>query len=228
MPRVIDENEWLLAVDKPAGLITHSDGRTIEPSLSEWLGEKFPNLQGVGGAWVSPQGEEIALNGIVHRLDRTTSGVILVAKSTEAFAYLREKFKERQIDKKYIALLSGAPEEVSGKIVAEIVRTKDSPRRWRARVCSVDDPRAAITEWRLLEARGTCALVEIHPKTGRTHQIRVHFSSIGYPLLGDALYGGDMSRYQTPALHALSVSLALPDGSSALYRADAPAYFSLT
>src|SRR6185503_15733750 len=106
MPRIIAENQWLIALEKPAGLIAHSDGRTDEPSLAGWLIEKYPELSEVG-VWVSPQGNAYPLGGLVHRLDRTTSGIMLAAKNTEAFSYLKNEFKEKRVEKLYRAYVYG-------------------------------------------------------------------------------------------------------------------------
>ena len=228
MPRIITENEWLIAIDKPAGLIVHGDGRTIEPSLAEWIGENYPALRGIGGAWVSPQGESVALNGLVHRLDRTTSGVVLAAKTQEAFDYLKQEFKERRVEKKYLAWVYGETPEGHGTIIAEIMRSSEKPKRWYARPCDSTDIRAAITEWRVLEKREGATLVEVTPKTGRTHQIRVHLASIGHPIVADHLYAPEREAlfgFKRPALHALSVSVTLPNLERTIYEASLPPDF---
>lgn len=237
MPKKILETDDILAVDKPAGLIVHSDGRTQEPSLADWILKEYPMLAGVGEPWISPQGEKVQLNGIVHRLDRTTSGVMLVAKTAEAYAYLKNEFKERRVEKIYRAFVYGHIESAEGKIVAEIMRSSEPPKHWYARECKESDKRAAITCWRLLknlndpDTGEPVSYVEVQPKTGRTHQIRVHFASIGHPLVEDHLYVPDLHRESTsdsksqspwgtqnrpsvlgfrrPALHAHSISLTL-------------------
>lgn len=244
-PHIIAENEWLIAIDKPAGLIVHRDGRTDEPSLADWIGENFSALRGVGGAWVSPQGESVPLNGLVHRLDRTTSGVVLAAKNQDVFEYLKSEFKERRVEKKYQAwvyvspkpaqgLMPGAKRlgseflEEEGTIVAEIMRSSEKPRRWYARACGADDPRAAITHWRVLERRAGATLLEIIPKTGRTHQIRVHLASIGHPIVADHLYSPDRTSifgFNRPALHAVSIAVTLPSGERVEYSAPLPSDF---
>jgi 23S rRNA pseudouridine1911/1915/1917 synthase len=237
MPTLIAETNDLFAVNKPAGLIVHGDGRTQEPSVAQWLGAKYPNLRGVGGDWVSPQGEHVALNGVVHRLDRTTSGVLLVAKTQETFDYLREEFKARRVEKRYLAYVHGHMEAEQGTIVAEIMRSSEPPKKWYARSCDVSEKRAAITEWKVLKkltdpATGApVSYLELTPKTGRTHQIRVHLAAIDHPILADRLYAPDRSsllNFTRPALHASSIKVTLPDGTRPTLIAPLPPDFLAT
>jgi 23S rRNA pseudouridine1911/1915/1917 synthase len=228
-PYVLAENELFLVIDKPAGLIVHSDGRTQELSLADWIAEKYPALRGVGGAWISPQGEHIDLNGLVHRLDRKTSGIVIAAKTQEAFDYIREEFSERRVEKKYLAWVYGIPKEKKGIIVAEIMRSTTPPKHWYARPCAIDDPRAAVTEWKFVTSKQDASLLEVIPKTGRTHQIRVHLASIGHPIVADHLYARDrepLLGFTRPALHASQISLTLPSGERVEYEAPLPEDFS--
>jgi 23S rRNA pseudouridine1911/1915/1917 synthase len=225
---VIAENDWLIALDKPAGLIAHSDGRTVEDSLARWIGERFPALRGVGGHWISPQGEHVPLNGLVHRLDRTTSGLVIAAKNDEAFAYLRQQFKDKRVEKRYLAWVYGKPSQDAGRIVAEIMRSSDKPKRWYARETSEDDPRAAITDWNVLQSKENASLLEVTPRTGRTHQIRVHLSHIGCPIVSDHLYAAErqpMLGFTRSALHAEMIALTLPDETRGEYHAPLPQDF---
>jgi 23S rRNA pseudouridine1911/1915/1917 synthase len=231
MPQIIAETDEMIAVDKPAGLIVHSDGRTEEASLAEWLIAKYPMLADVGESWVSPQGESVRVAGIVHRLDRTTSGVVLVAKTQEMFAYLKNEFKERRVEKVYRAFVYGHPEKDSDRIVAEIMRSSEIPKRWFARPCDESDKRAAITEWKVLRSffDGTeqVSELELHPLTGRTHQLRVHLASIGHPILADHLYAQDRSPllgFTRPALHAFSISIDV-HGKREVFTAPLPSDF---
>lgn len=215
---VIAETDELLVLNKPAGLITHGDGRTVEPSLAEWIAARYPSMAAVGEPWVSPQGESVPVSGLVHRLDRTTSGVLLAAKTDEAFAALRQAFKERRVEKTYRVFVYGHMELGAGRIVSEIARTTEPPKRWYAKPCDETDVRAAITEWRVLERMsdlGTgepVSYLEARPFTGRTHQIRVHLASIGNPIIADHLYAEGrpaLLGFARPALHANAVSLEL-------------------
>jgi len=230
MPKVIGENEWLIAIDKPAGLIVHSDGRTHEPSLADWIAREFPALRGVGGAWVSPQGEEVPLNGLVHRLDRTTSGVLLAAKTKTSFDYLRGEFKAKRVGKKYLAWVYGRLTQKEGRIVAEIMRTSVRPKRWYARPTTGDDSRAAITGWKLIKTKDEASLLEVEPKTGRTHQIRVHLAYFGHPIIADHMYAANREPilgFTRPALHAESIALVLPNGMHAGFEAPLPPDFEV-
>jgi 23S rRNA pseudouridine1911/1915/1917 synthase len=232
-PKIIAETNELLVLDKPAGLITHSDGRTKEPSVAEWLFEQYPKQKEVSAVWVSPQGEQVHLAGLVHRLDRGTSGVMLAAKTDEMWAYIKNEMKERRVEKVYRALVYGHMEQNEGKVIAEIMRTTTPPKRWYARPTDTSNRRAAITEWRVLkrfeEGGGNhVSYIEIRPITGRTHQIRIHLSSIGHPVVCDPLYATQhikLFNLARTALHAYSISFTLPDGARVSYTAPLPPDF---
>lgn len=233
---IVRETDALIAVSKPSGLITHSDGRTVEPSLAEWLIVHYPELRAIGEPWVSPQGERVPIAGLVHRLDRATSGVLIAAKTNELFAHIKNEFKNRRVKKRYVAAVHEHMEDAEGRIIAEIVRSSEAPKRWYARACDVSDPRAAITNWTLIKnstdptTGAGVAFLELAPETGRTHQIRVHLASIGHPIIGDHLYAEDRPRafgFERLALHADSVELSLPSGERVYYAAALPDDFSL-
>ena len=232
MPSVIYESPELLVLNKPTGLITHSDGRTQEPSLAEWIAERYPAMTAIGAPWVSPQGESISVSGLVHRLDRPTSGIMLAARTPGMYDHLKSEFKARRITKTYRALVMGHVESEAGRIVAAIERSSTPPKRWYAVPCDESHVRAAITDYTVL-ARGTgndgqkYTYVELKPHTGRTHQIRVHMASTAHPLAGEHLYGEAVGvlGFAQPALHALSIAFTPPAGERVEYRAPLPEAF---
>lgn len=232
---ILYEDSDLLAVNKPAGLITHSDGRTEEPSVAEWVLAHYPELGGVGDPWVSPQGAVVLRPGIVHRLDRDTSGVLVLAKTQEAYTLLKQQFQGRSIEKLYRAFVYGHTEAARGRIEAEIVRVRATPPRWGvARAGEEKKHRSAVTEWRALSQgadRATgdrVAYLEARPITGRTHQIRVHLKHINHPVVSDPLYARGRPHllgFSRTALHAFSLTLTLPSGERRAFTAPLPEDF---
>src|SRR6185369_12384042 len=187
---VLYEDEEMLAINKPAGMVVHPAAGNRSGTLVHALLYRDPSI-----AW--PGQPERA--GIVHRLDRDTSGVILVAKNVAALEALSRQFRERSIRKTYLALVHGAVAD-SGRIDLPIGRHPTE----RKRMSVIGRPaRAAISEYRPLERLGAFTLVEVRPLTGRTHQIRVHLSAKGFPIVGDRLYGGKTKAgISRQALHA--------------------------
>jgi 23S rRNA pseudouridine1911/1915/1917 synthase len=214
-PTILYEDAAILAVNKPAGLVVHSDGKTKEPNLVEWLEKKYPQLRGVGEPGRDAKGEEVLRSGIVHRLDRGTSGVMLVAKTQEAFEFLKKQFQDREVGKTYHAIVVGEMKtekgKEKGKIDRPIGRSSSDFRKWSAQRGARGEMREALTEYRVLEKGSGYSLVEAHPKTGRTHQIRVHFKAINYPLIGDGLYApnyADALGLGRLGLHSYQVTFA--------------------
>lgn len=233
MLRVIVLSDQYLVLDKLAGLICHSDGRTEEPSVAEWLAQNYPETQGVGEPWISPQGERVPICGLVHRLDRTTSGILIAARTQEMWDYLRGEFKARRVEKEYRAIVYGHMASDGGRIVAEIARSGEKPKRWYAKPRDESHVRAAITDWRVL-GRGVStegesySYLALFPKTGRTHQLRVHLAHIGHPIVADHLYAPDRAPilgFTRPALHAFSIALVLRDGCQVSFGAELPPDF---
>ena len=234
-PTVLYEDADVLVIDKPAGLIVHSDGRTDEPSVAEWVLDRYPALASVGEPWESPQGERVPRPGIVHRLDRDTSGVMILAKTQETYVFLKEQFQSRTTQKSYRAFVYGHPRADQGTIEAEIVRIRAVPPRWGvARAGEGKKHRAAVTDWRVLtravdrETGEKVALMEALPKTGRTHQIRVHFKHFGHPVLCDKLYAKGkpcLLGFSRQALHAFSLAIDLPSGERRTFEAPLPGDF---
>lgn len=234
-PEILYEDDAVLVIHKPAGLIVHSDGRTEEPSVAEWALGKYPALKAVGESWVSPQGETILRPGIVHRLDRGTSGVLILAKTQEAYTYLKAQFQDRTTEKRYRALVYGHVAAEEGTVEAEIVRIRSVPPRWGvARSDESRKHREAVTAWRVLErsvdpeTSEKVSYVEALPKTGRTHQLRVHFKHLGYPIICDSLYAKGrpcLLGFARPALHAFSLTIDLPNGERRTFEAPLPEDF---
>lgn len=232
-PEILFEDDDVLVISKPAGLIVHSDGRTEEYSVAEWAVGLYPSMKGVGEPWTSPQGEVIDRPGIVHRLDRTTSGVMILAKNNAAHAFLKNQFQDRTTSKTYLAFVYGHPKNDSGIIEKEIVRIKSIPPRWGvAREGEDNKKRAAVTYWKVLkrETDGTTkepvSYMELSPKTGRTHQIRVHLKAMHHPIIGDHLYASGkpaLLGFSRPALHAWKLEIRLPSAEMRTFEAPLPA-----
>lgn len=174
---IIYEDDDLAVIEKPAGLSVHPGAGTAAPTVAHGLLYRFRSLSGAGG-----EGRP----GIVHRIDKWTSGLLLVAKNDWTHARLSRAFQERSVGKKYVALVHGRLRGASGEIALNIgrhprIRTRMSVQQGRGR--------SALSTYRKLDEVGDFSLVEVHIKTGRTHQIRVHLAAIGHPVVGDDVYG---------------------------------------
>ena len=198
---IVFENSDLIIVNKPAGMVVHpSPGHDSGTLVHAALGHA-PDLLGVGGE-VRP--------GIVHRLDKDTSGLIVIAKNEQSHRWLQEQFKSRSVDKIYLALVDGKPPTPTGRIEAPIGR--NTTHRKLMAVVPLERGREAVTEYRTLESFPAHTLLEVHPMTGRTHQIRVHLAFLGCPVAGDTVYGKrkstvDLNRH---FLHAFRLKIVLP------------------
>ncbi len=207
--RLLYEDEEALVLDKPAGLLVHPDGRRGEPTLSEWVRERYPALVGVGEPLRLASGETVDRPGIVHRLDRETSGAIVVAKSPASFAALKRQFQSRAVAKVYNAFLHGELAAKEGTIDRPIGKSRSDFRKRSAQPGARGKLREAATDYRVLLARKGFSFVEAMPRTGRTHQIRVHMKAIHHPVVCDSLYGGKLGcalGFARLALHARKIS----------------------
>jgi len=198
---VIFENSDLLIVNKPAGMVVHpAAGHTAGTLVNAALAHA-PDLEGVGGE---------QRPGVVHRLDKDTSGLILLAKNDSAHRWLQSQFRSRQVEKAYLALVDGAPPTPRGRIEANIGR--DPTHRKRMAILPDGKGRQAVSEYHTLRSYPGHTLLEVHPITGRTHQIRLHLAFIGCPVVGDQVYG--RSRPSLPIqrhfLHAARLTICLP------------------
>ncbi|MEE8569188.1 MAG: RluA family pseudouridine synthase [Anaerolineales bacterium] len=209
---IIFETEDLLLVNKPAGMVVHPSvghdtGTLVHAALAH-----SPEMEGVGGE-IRP--------GVVHRLDKDTSGLIILAKNDAAHHELQQQFKDRSVEKVYLALVDGQPPTPSGRIEAYIGR--DPRYRKRMAVVHSGKGREAITIYHTKESFSEHSLLEVHPKTGRTHQIRVHLAYIQCPVVGDREYGRKRPTLpiERQFLHAASLTIRLP-GESTSRRFEAP------
>jgi 23S rRNA pseudouridine1911/1915/1917 synthase len=215
---IIFENDDLMVVNKPAGMVVHpaaghSRGTLVHAALAH-----APGMTGIGGE---------KRPGVVHRLDKDTSGLILLAKNDLAHRYLQDQFRLRKTIKVYIALTDGKPPTPSGRIEAPVGR--DAVHRKLMTVTSSNKGREAVSEYHTLEAFRDHTLLEVHPLTGRTHQIRVHLKFIGCPVAGDTVYGGKHSSISVARhfLHATRLTILLP-GDNIAHTFEAPLPEELT
>jgi 23S rRNA pseudouridine1911/1915/1917 synthase len=216
-PQVIAETERWVAVAKPAGLVVHPDGKTQEPTLCDWLVARYPSIAGVGEPIVLGDGSAIEKPGIVHRLDRETSGVMVVAKTQEAFEDLKAQFKDRRTGKRYLAFAWGNMAEDERNVNMPIGRSRGDFRKKRAGAMARGELRPAETYVKVLarvreKIEGKeehFILVSAEPKTGRTHQIRTHLAAIHHAVVGDRLYAPRRPMalgFGRVALHARELS----------------------
>lgn len=219
------ENSDIVVVNKPAGLIIHRKNKTDDqPALTDWVHENYPGSADVGEPF-DASGHPLPRYGIVHRLDKDTSGLVVIAKNQPAFDYMKKQFHDRLIQKTYLALGYGAPAKASGIIDAPLGRI-GLKRTTETRGKKLKDEKLAVTEYKAVKYFKKYTLFEVMPKTGRTHQIRVHLKAIGCPIAGDPVYAP--KGWQKPKglnrlfLHAFRLKFASPDGQSLTLEADLP------
>ena len=227
-PNIIYEDGDALVIDKPSGLASHGDGKRSMSSVADWVSERYPDLMHVGEPLVLATGEVIARPGIVHRLDKETSGVMLIAKTQEAFVHFKEQFQNRNAEKTYHAFAYGKVSEDKGTIDFPIGRSRKDFRLRSAQPKAKGDLREAITKYIVLMRGPAHTFLELHPKTGRMHQIRVHLKAIHHPVVCDALYAPNHPHdlgFNRLALHASALTIALPDGATKTFTAPLPEEF---
>lgn len=223
---IIYQDENFIVINKPPGVSAHGGETVLGPTAIDFLLPRFPEIACVGDDTANRP-------GIVHRLDKDTSGVMVVARNQPTFEALKELFKSRKIEKIYWAIVCGIPREKKGTIAAPIGRLVAQPMKrgveeGRSRIRGARD---AVTDYRVLKHNDTYSLVELKPKTGRMHQLRVHMKSIGHPIACDRFYGG--KNVCCPAwadrqlLHAHSLSFSFPEGRRLYFEADVPEDFAL-
>lgn len=222
--KILYEDKDCLVIDKPAGIMVHSDGRAKGPFVTDWIVEHYPKTANVGDPMTDQQGKPINRAGIVHRLDRETSGALIIAKTQEAHANLKKQFQDRTISKKYLAFVWGDMQEGFGTINRPIGRSGSDFRKYSAQRGARGDMREAETYWtkkgsgtiEVIETKKSewdgkkvkFSFIEVEPKTGRTHQIRVHMNAINHPVVGDTLYAPKRPMvlgFERLALHSRSI-----------------------
>lgn len=227
---ILYEDENYIALNKPAGLQVHPDKYDTGETLVSWMQEKFPQLESVGGVFVCGESKTVPRYGIIHRLDKETSGIIWVAKNQQAFEYLQGQIRSRKVLKVYQVFVNGRMKDERGIIDKPIGRGASDKARWVAGRGSRGVLREAITQYKVLAYKDGVSFLEVILKTGRTHQIRVHFKAIQHPVVGDSLYAPSFESklgFERTALHALRFGFKDVSGKDILVEASYPKDFEL-
>lgn len=207
---VLYEDDNVIVINKPAGVLTHAKGEVTEEfSVAEFIRDK--TTDGVDGN----------RPGIVHRLDRDTSGVIITAKNTKAKVHLQKQFQDRKAKKTYIAIVRGVPKLPEARIDLPIERNPKNPATFRVGASG----KSAETFYEVVGSRAPYSVVRLKPTTGRTHQLRVHLAHIGTPIAGDLWYGGGKSPINRLCLHAESLEITIPGSERKTFYAQPPRDF---
>ena len=245
---ILYEDEICLFIDKPAGISVHGDGKAMgEYTVATWILEHFPLLAIVGEPLTMRiKGEEILVPkpGIVHRLDKETSGVMLIAKTHEAYEFFKSQFQNRETKKVYHCFAYGWPKEDEMHIEEPIGRDSGDFRRFTTGKGARGTMRESSTDFTVMRRfstsggnpydgrgsteEGTYSFIEARPTTGRTHQIRVHLRALNHPIVADSLYAPKRQKalgFERLALHARSLTLCLPGGKTHTVEAPYPADF---
>jgi len=216
---ILYEDKDVVVINKPAGIVVHPDGKIKTKTLVDWILKKYPRIKNVGEPIILDDGRKILRPGIVHRTDRDTTGALIVAKNQKAFEFLKGQFKNRKVHKVYQAFVYGDMKDERGMIERPIGRSSTDFRKWTSQRGARGEMREAVTYFKVLGNKNNITFVEAMPKTGRTHQIRVHFSAINHPLVQDKLYASDFFLkkrqqfdFKRTALHAKELEITLPSG----------------
>lgn len=193
--KILYEDSNILAIDKPSGISVHGDGRTTETTIVDWVLKHYPKMKNVGEPmFVEQKGKKIEIPrpGVVHRLDRDTSGVMILAKNQKSYEFLKEQFKNREVKKTYHTIVAGWFKDERGVINKAIGRSPTDFRKYSASRGARGEMREALTRYRVLKrftiGKNKFTYLEVFPKTGRTHQIRVHMKAVDHPVVCDSLY----------------------------------------
>jgi 23S rRNA pseudouridine1911/1915/1917 synthase len=222
---ILYESADHLVINKPVSIMVHPDGRSDEKTISDWVGDNYPETLEVGEPLVLESGESILRPGIVHRLDKDTSGVLVICRTKEAFLDLKKQFQEQRVRKIYNAFVYGRVKNDQGKIDRPIGRSPGDFRRWSAQRGARGKMREAVTLYKVLQRGSESSYLEVGLETGRTHQIRVHLKAINYPVICDKLYAPNrepLLGFKRLALHASSISFMDRTGTSIKVEAPLP------
>ncbi len=230
---ILYEDDAVLVIAKPSGLMVHNDGRSKDMTVVDWFLARTPEVRGVGEIGKSQDGSLLERSGVVHRLDRETSGVLILVKHQDAFIHMKAQFHDRLVKKEYRAFVYGTLKEQWGTITRPIGRSASNFKLRSAERGARGLMRDAVTDWELIGQSASHAYVRLLPKTGRTHQLRVHLRSMSRPIVHDTLYApegllrGDNLGFARLALHAYSITFSLPSGEQKTCIAPLPLDFEI-
>ena len=225
---ILYEDADICVVTKPSGVTVHKDGFREEETLADWFAMAYPASAGVGEPLTLSNGTIVDRPGIVHRLDKETSGVIVLAKHQEAFLYLKDQFQNRIPKKEYRAFVWGKFKDEKGSITLPIGRSRGDFRKRSAEFGAKPPLRDAHTDYSVLKNGKEYAYLALTPKTGRMHQLRVHLKAQSHPIICDRLYAPKKEcvlGFERLALHAHRLSLTLPSGKEQTFEAPLPETF---
>jgi 23S rRNA pseudouridine1911/1915/1917 synthase len=237
---ILFENENCVVVNKPAGISVHPDGRNEQPTVTDWVLEKYPKIKNVGEPFLVGD-KEILRPGIVHRIDKETTGCLVIAKTQKMFEHLKAQFQNQEVKKEYHACVYGSVGKGEGIITDPIGRSTGDVRKWATGRFARGELRDAVTQYKVLARlglpseriiesteKGTYSYIICQPKTGRTHQIRVHMVSIHHPVVLDPLYAKHKEEalgFKRLALHAYTIGFKDMNGEGISVTAPFPEDF---
>ncbi len=234
-PTVLFESESVLVVNKPIGWLVHEDGKTNAPTVVEWFLGRAPEASGIGEEGFTNDGSPLNRSGVVHRLDRETSGVLVLAKTQDVYEWLKGQFQNRKIHKEYRAFVYGRMHDRWGTINRPIGRSQKDSRMRSSMPGAKGVMREAITDFERIGVGEyqdeAFSYVKLMPKTGRTHQLRTHLRALDRPIVGDTLYGSYKMKdsnnlgLERMALHAHILEWVLPGGEKQRFIAPVPLEF---
>jgi 23S rRNA pseudouridine1911/1915/1917 synthase len=232
-PDLLLETTDYIIINKPEGLVVHGDGKTKELTLVDWILKSYPEIQGVGEPMVV-DGKALERPGIVHRLDRETSGAMIIVKNQKSFEFFKQQFKDRKIQKEYHAFVWGHFKQTSGIVDEPIGRSSGDFRRWQAGRGIRGEQRDSLTRWEVVacfedDQSQLFSFIKLFPKTGRTHQLRVHMKWLQKPIVSDVLYAPTKENvlgFSRVALHAYKISFVDEQGANVSVEAPYPDDFN--